>query len=163
MYYVSGLGWIGKKRYEELTFTAGKMRRNITWATEAQKEWKHTSRGNTGWEAINGQPSMLLSDTNGVICTLPTGITQNLCGFAHARVKLLTLFSPLLKVWRKVWQMTPWVIQLHRRQFPNAHAKFPAGIFITAQRRLAMFQAFYPNSVKTFRHADQARGHCITT
>lgn len=103
-----------------------------------------------GWEAINSQPSMLLSNTNSVICTLPTGIPQNLCGFAHARAKLLTLFSPLLKVRRKAWQMTPWIIQLHKRQFSNTHAKFPAGIFITAQQRLAMFQAFYPSSVKTY-------------
>lgn len=105
---------------------------------------------------------MLLTNTNGVICTLQKCITQNLHGFAHIRVKLFTLF-PLswVKVWRKAWQTTHWVIQLHKRQFSNTHAKFPAGIFIIAQWRLAMFQAFYPSSVKTYWNDDKDRGHWL--
>lgn len=54
-------------------------------------------------------------------------------------------------------QMTHWVIQLHKTQLSNA--RFPAGISIIAQRRLAQLQALYPRSVKSYRNGDRARAH----
>lgn len=50
-------------------------------------------------------------------------------------------------------QMTHWVIQLHKTQLSNA--RFPAGISIIAQRRLAQLQALYPHSVKSYRNGDR--------
>lgn len=58
---------------------------------------------------------------------------------------------------RTAWQVTHWVIQLHRTQFSNT--RFPAGISIIAQRRLAQIQVLYPHSVKSYRNGDKGRGH----